>query len=554
MEKKDKSFYIMMSVLIVAAACLPVYGAYCIGGHDVAYHLLRIEALKTGILAGRPFLKVNMLFFGGMGYASSLFYPDFLLYIPALFRCFGMSIDLSYNLFVVFCIACGFASCYFGVHHITGRHDAAFAAAAIFTLYQYHIDDIYTRAAVGEYTAVIFVPLIFAGLYDLMYEGKQGHLLLFAGMTGVILCHTITTILCLVLCLVFFAVNIKKMAAEPKRPLAILVTALLVLAVTSFYWLPVLEQFATGAFATDTTYFNLDYESKLPVSVFMDENTGTGIIIWLLLLTRFLVRKDDKDDSLMGFADICTLMAAVFTIGVTTLVPWAHLQGILGFMQFPWRMLIITGPLLAFSEGIYISRIITAVSKDEGADIKSRAILLGVSAVMLFSCIGNLQRNDQTYYSYSDDYYDYIPFTGEVIGGEWLPKAVNNREALIDSCNTAVTDKGENLEVVRQGNELGVNGLGDDTEYVDVPFIYYKGYRALDTDGGAALPVTGEGDNGRARVYTDGSEGIRVYYAGTVIQHASAIVSIVTVLVLAAWLILTCVRDPHFREGASQRK
>ena len=33
---------------------------------------------------GAPFLRVNMLFFGGEGYASSMFYPDFLLYIPAV--------------------------------------------------------------------------------------------------------------------------------------------------------------------------------------------------------------------------------------------------------------------------------------------------------------------------------------------------------------------------------------------------------------------------------------------------------------------------------------
>ena len=86
---------------------MPLFTVNCIGGHDIAYHLLRIEALKTGILQGRPFLRINMLFFGGMGYASSLFYPDFLLYFPAVLRVLGVGINLSYHLFVALCIILG---------------------------------------------------------------------------------------------------------------------------------------------------------------------------------------------------------------------------------------------------------------------------------------------------------------------------------------------------------------------------------------------------------------------------------------------------------------
>ena len=82
----NKKFYISVGAITLFVACLPLFTLNCIGGHDIAYHLLRIEALKAGILAGRPFLRINMLFFGGMGYASSLFYPDLFLYFPAVLR------------------------------------------------------------------------------------------------------------------------------------------------------------------------------------------------------------------------------------------------------------------------------------------------------------------------------------------------------------------------------------------------------------------------------------------------------------------------------------
>ena len=54
-------------------------------GHDVGYHLLRTEALKQRIEDMNFFNGgIDYLFYNGAGYASSLAYPDLLLYIPAL--------------------------------------------------------------------------------------------------------------------------------------------------------------------------------------------------------------------------------------------------------------------------------------------------------------------------------------------------------------------------------------------------------------------------------------------------------------------------------------
>ena len=103
---KNRKNQIITAVFIITTliAAAPLISRYCLNGHDLEYHLLRIESLKEGIRAGKPFLKVNMLFFGGAGYASSMFYPDFLLYIPAILRTLGVSINASYHIFVGICI------------------------------------------------------------------------------------------------------------------------------------------------------------------------------------------------------------------------------------------------------------------------------------------------------------------------------------------------------------------------------------------------------------------------------------------------------------------
>lgn len=531
-DTDNKRFYVAITAIVLFAACLPLFTVNCIGGHDIVYHLLRIESLKEAILSGRPFLRINMLFFGGMGYASSLFYPDFLLYFPALLRVFGVGINLSYHLFIAFCIIAGFASSFYCARHISKNNYAAIVTAVIFTLYQYHIDDIYTRSAVGEFTAVIFVPFVIAGLYDLIFEEYKHPWFLFAGMAGVLLCHTITTVICVGLCVLAGLADIRGMIKAPMKLLKLFATAALVLGATAFYWLPVLEMILTGTFSSDFTY-DAAFEAAKLWELFDNEYNRMGIVIFLLLFSFFLVKKRQR------FATLCVIAGLLITICATGLFPWERISFLLGFIQFPWRLFVVTGPLLAFGEGIYIAELAGELSENNEARFYiPRIILVIVTALMLVSAVSNLERNTEKYYSYSDDYFDYAPFTDHVIGGEWLPVTVDNREELVEQSESAVTDKEEELSVTRNKNELALYAIPADTLYVDVPFVYYKGYAAKDNKTGTELSVTSEGRNGCVRVYTEGSQEIRVYYRGTVLQHVSDWISAGTIAGIAVYLIM----------------
>lgn len=529
----SKRFHIALTVIVLLAACAPLFTINCIGGDDLIYHLLRIEALKEGILAGRPFLRINMLFFGGAGYASSMFYPDLFLYFPALLRAIGTQINLSFHLFVALCIILGFASSYFCAKYVSGSSYAALATAVIFTLYQYHIDDIYTRSAVGEYTAVIFVPFVIAGLYDLLHAKYEKPYLLFIGMTGVLLCHTITAIICVVICLIFVIAGYRQFAGEKSLILKLILTAAAVLGVTAFYWIPVLEIMMQGVLNSDH-FFDMEYESVRLWEMLFNKTCRMGAAVFLLLLIRLVIKKKDR------FADTCAVCGIVLSLISTSLIPWGRLQDVLGFMQFPWRVYVITGPLLAFAEGIYIRDLAEEISSSDGTvkDRITRLLVIIVSGVMLISLTCNLQRNEKEYYSYSDDYFSYKPYTAEVIGGEWLPVAASDREALIAGSDVARSDDGSEYSVERYKNELSVSGIPAGAEYIDVPFVYYKGYAAMDRNTGERLAVSGEGNNGLVRVYTKGRENIRVWYAGTAAQLAGSVISILSLAGIVAYVLI----------------
>lgn len=523
-------FILAVSLIALFIASLPLFSVNCIQGHDIDYHLLRIEALKTGILNGLPYLRVNMLFFGGEGYASSMFYPDFLLYIPAVLRALGVGINLSFHIFIAVCLILTFAVMYLSAGYITGSPVAALISAVIYTLCQYHIDDIYTRVAVGEFTAMIFIPAVIAGLFDLTEKEFKKPWILGAGMAGVLLCHTLSTIFCLILCVAVVIIRFKVFIKEPLRILKVMLTGLSVLCLTAFYWIPMLEQMAATEFKYLDSVFDVNYEKLLLRDVFADSVGHMGIAVFILLFTGLLI--EHKGDKLIRTADIMMAAGLLFALCTTGFFPWKRLERFVSSVQFPWRLFIMTSVLLSMAAAVYISR----VSVNRG-----KAAVIAVLMIMTVSAVVNINRIDEGYYSYSDDYYDEVKYTKSVIGGEWLPRTVTDRDALGREPDIAVNDRGDKLYVDRYKNTLTVSKATG--EYIDVPFVYYLGYAAKDS-AGKNLAVNGTGKNGRTRVWPDGADEFTVYYKGTFLQTLSDIISILSLIALAGWGIIKNKKQP----------
>ncbi len=547
-------------VITMIIACAPLISRYCINGHDLEYHLLRIESLKEGILMGKPFLKVNVLFFGGAGYASSMFYPDFLLYIPALLRAAGVSINVSYHIFVGICIILCYLSAYLCTKAMTGSAYGAMMAAVTLTLCQYHLDDIYVRGAVGEYAAFIFIPVIIYAIYNAIYEQMDKPWLFVLGYAGVILCHTSTFAMCTVFGLAAVIICFKKTLANKKVLIRLIVSTVITLLITCFYWLPMLEQFMISVFYVSTPWIQPSQEAVRFVNLFGAAFPGLGSICVLILIPRIFIKKDpvkatdkaavetgetkDREKiNIIGYSDLLILAGFLFTLLACDLMPWDRLGRFLGFIQFPWRFLIMGSCLFAMAAGLIYGRMAGRDDKnagiwtyDKGTDpskINAGAVLL-VAVIILngVSAFNAFRSGLQGYYDYADDYYSYKPYTANVIAGEWLPEAVKDKDSLVDDSEKMTDDNGKAIDFTRIKNTIEAD-IDGGKEYVDVPFIYYAGYKAFIADNSkksTALRVTGEGNNGMCRVYLNGLNGrLTVSYKGTALMHISVALSILTV-------------------------
>ena len=170
LKRRDNRITLAFFLITMIVAVSPLISRYCINGHDLEYHLLRIESLKEGILIGRPFLKVNTLFFGGAGYASTLFYSDLFMHIPALLRVCHFGIGTSFHLYTALIFVLCYISTFYCVWKMSLSKFAGTVAAVLVTLCPYHMDDMLVRTACGENAAFIFLPLAIYGVFNVLYE------------------------------------------------------------------------------------------------------------------------------------------------------------------------------------------------------------------------------------------------------------------------------------------------------------------------------------------------------------------------------------------------
>lgn len=551
-QDKENRIVAVIFLITMLIACSPLISRYCINGHDVEYHLLRIESLKEGILMGRPFLKINVLFFGGAGYASSLFYPDFLLYFPALLRVCGVGINASYHLFIALCLFLCYGAAYYCIKRMTGSRYAGAAAGVLLTLCQYHMDDVYIRSAAGEYTAFIFLPFVIYGIYNVLYEEMDKPWVLGVGFGGVLLCHTSTFVMCLALGIAAFLLKWRVFAKKPMLIGRVALTAALTAAVTIFYWLPVMEQLLSAQFYVSIPWMEPVNEAVRFAEILYPIFPSLGFLLLLFWLPRIFLKKDVQNEKLLGFSDCLTAAGMLFALLATDLVPWDRIGIYLLFVQFPWRFFIMSSVLFSLADALIL---FCCTKRDTIIPLEKMTLLL-VLFVMSAGALTSLSKNTEGYYDYSDDYYMYQPYTANVIAGEWLPQTVTEVEALVAKSGQLLSDTGEAIAFERIKNAITVP-IEKNYAYVDIPFIYYKGYSAylIDENGAKTkLPVTDEGDNGFCRIFLgDQMQGsLTVVYDGTFAQGFAIGTFAIAVLGLAGVFVIKKRSLPGKCKGASE--
>jgi len=502
----------------------------------------------------------------GHGYASSLFYPDTFLLIPALFRIIGFPLTTAYNMYIFVVNLAAAVIAYVSFRGIFDDERIGLLGCMLYTLAPYRVYNIYNRSAVGEYTAMIFLPLLCWGFYRIFADDihapkyRYSWIIPTLGFTGIIQSHLLsceivggmTILLCMllirrVLRRQTFAALVKVVLATSALNLWFIVPCLDMMLSGSYYYSNNANVYvqnrgvlwATLLMTWQASGANSKYRE---LGMVEGEPIGVGIAVLIGAAAFLILRKrqnvSEREKSLDSAGKTALVIACVSWAFSSAYFPWDAIKdavpalgGLVSMIQFPTRLTMIPAVM-----GVFVSCAAGMWTlKQDNALVKRSFCVLICGAAAFFSLYqtnDTLMTGEDKLRIYSSDS---IGNSG-ILGAEYLPLGVDYPSSFHGA------EGSEGVEILsfakeQLSTETGVRvSEAEGSYYVELPMLYYKGYQVREQTAGVSVEA-GNGGHVRVNLPAGYSGTLHVSYDGMWYWHAAEAVSAVSLLALAGLLI-----------------
>lgn len=556
MKKILKNKNILSYLIIFFASiflCIPLFSKYMdITTDDGIQHIYRLVGTYNSIVEsfskGNIFPVIMSNFCNEFGYSWNIFYSPLTAYIPLVFKVFTNSYILSLKIFIWITVLLSGIFMQKLVKSISKSNAASVISAIIYMSTPYHLTDIYTRVAVAEISVFVFLPMLFIGLHNLMHKKQKYGFYIAISASFLILSHNILTIYTAIFSAIYILCNYKALK-NIEALKTILISVILILLCTSFYWMPLLEhRFATEyeVFAPNRMYNDntlISTKLNLKELIYLEHNNfklyiGLPIIIGVLI-TIFYINKLKKP--LRKEILIYTVLGFISIFMVSTYSPITHFPNILKMIQFVWRLMTYVSFFLSIVVGIGFNKFINHKF------IKETLIIVLISGYVIFVTTNNYSKTNTII---KDEEFltpvEVIPETGRVHAGlasfEYLPKkAFKNRNYIETRSKDAlcISGKVDITNCNKDGTNMEFNIENANNCIIELPYIYYLGYEArLESNNTITKLNIEESDKGFLCVKLDNVEQgtITVKYVGTTIMKISYVLSGMGIVGLAFYI------------------
>lgn len=503
MSNTDKNLLLVLGGITLSAS-LPLFvkGIYC--GPDMPFHMMRIEGLAEEFRVGNIPPRLSSLWLGGYGYPVSVYYGDLLLYVFALLRILGIPVVYVYKLYVFFINAGTTVLSYACFQKIFGQRAVALVTAFAYVTAGYRIVNIYARCAVGEYSAMMFLPVIALAVYriyttdaDEWKKYRENACLLALGMTGLIETHVLTTeMTCFTLILLglFLWKKTFRRATICVYGLAVVETVLL----SMHFVVPFLDYYLHvdvnvnhmvddiishnqfhGAYIGQYFAFFQSMFGGSDVDLSVRMSVTPGLILMLTLVMGVVLWVNNR---LTKEAKVLTLFSLFMLFMASNLFVWDalaehfRLGQLLAQVQYPWRYVGIAIIFLTMLLGSILCSL--TVQWDRGSIRRLCLAVMGGCAFMSFFYMSDYSNGTQPLlYGYDVDVF--------------MEASIGTQEYLRYGTDYHMLTGGIYDENMREVSVLSRTGpvmelycrAGDTDGAVEVPMLHYKGYWVTDEYG-----------------------------------------------------------------------
>lgn len=559
--KDNKIAHYFIILVISLLISIPFLKISLIGkGHDFVLHLLRIIGLNNAILYSKFPYIISPFYCNNFGYATNLFYPGLTTYCSLGLKFFTNSYETALELFAFLTVFFSGIFMYRFTQQITRNKIIALISSIIYITFPYRMENIYERFAIGEFTALIFLPILFQGLYNLIKQDKSKHYLITIGAVGLLLSHTVTTVYAAIFSFIFILYNMKDFLRKDVISLC-MINILFILTITSLFTVPLFEH----KFATNYTIFNAeamrgtgkdvqnnsvtlkqlitDSGSEQQVSFMI----GIPIILYMFIgmLAYENLLRDEKEYYITFF-----IMGMISLFMVTKLFPWKVMPTFMTMIQFPWRMLAFFN---LFISPVCAINIYTILKHQKNRKI---AVTIGTIFLLIFVSFTAKKLNEfviektgvsQGYEDYEEKILANPQISCMMINREYLPAKsekqhysyIRNREDRVYLLNGECIISNQK----KQGLEMNfeIENLKENT-VLELPYLYYLGYNIQIHEGKATNSIPYE-ESEHGLIQLSFSKNIEkatisVEYTGTVIEKISYLISGVGFIFFVIYIII----------------
>jgi hypothetical protein len=357
-------------MLLILPALVPLASAGFFESHDGLFHVYRLAALDQAVRNGVLYPRWFPEFAFGYGHPVFNFYGPLSYYWGLPFTLLGADAALAMKLVLSSGLATSALGMYLFARHYLDR-GPALVAAVVYAYIPYHLADLYVRGAVAEFLAFAWFPLVLWGVHRLIEDpGRNVSMMVTVALllAALLLTHSLSVLIFAPILAGYVLFLLWK--RRDFRPAGRAVLALLLaVALSAFYWLPVLTEsqyvglghgasqgyrdhlLSLDGLVSLSPTFSYWLEPGVPISFPL----GLVQVLILVVALALLLGKHRLRWPILFF--LMVALVTIFMLTTLSLPIWQAFEGSLAFLQYPWRFQCLTALAAGFLAGAAVQRL-----------------------------------------------------------------------------------------------------------------------------------------------------------------------------------------------------